>query len=177
MLRVTGGKYRGANLYCPRNIRPTSGRIKEYIFAKIGDAVENAKTLDLFAGSGALGIEALSRGAETAVFVDIARAAIEALHRNLTKLGIQAPIVRKDAFKFIAAYKNAPFDLILADPPYTKFNPADILKAVEESKLLNPAGLLVIEMASNSVPPQSESFALESFKKLGDTAVGVWRKT
>ena len=176
MLRVTGGKYCGAHLHCPPKIRPTSGRIKEYIFSQVGEKALEARVLDLFAGSGALGIEALSRGASEAVFVDLSRHSFETVRKNLAKLKIKAKAVRREAFKFINGYDGAPFDIILIDPPYDKVKPLFLLRAVEESKLLAPEGLLVMEMDGRAPAPDAETLTLISFKKMGDTAVGMWER-
>ena len=174
MLRVTGGNYRGTLLYCPPNIRPTSGRIKEYIFSQVGQFTIGASVLDLFAGSGALGIEALSRRAGKAVFVDKSRRACQAVYKNLNKLGIEAKVSHIDALKFIRYYKSEPFNLIFIDPPYDEFHPETIIKAIEEVEILNEGGHLIYELKAGQQEPETTSLLLTSFRTLSDTTVGIW---
>jgi 16S rRNA (guanine(966)-N(2))-methyltransferase RsmD len=121
-VRVIAGAYGGRELVAPRGrtTRPTSDRVREALFSILGEATAGARVLDLFAGSGALAIEALSRGAEQATLVDSAAAAIEAIRRNLEGLGIEAELVRAPALKWLqAAQKHArQYDLVFLDPPY-----------------------------------------------------------
>jgi 16S rRNA (guanine966-N2)-methyltransferase len=122
-LRVVAGSARGRRLETPpgNDVRPTSDRVREAVFNALGsqDALRDAVVLDLFAGSGALGIEALSRGAGRAVFVDAARRALDAVRANVAAAGMEArsQVVQSDALDFLAA-ATARFDLVLADPPY-----------------------------------------------------------
>jgi 16S rRNA (guanine966-N2)-methyltransferase len=118
-VRVVAGTYGGRRLRAPRGTRtrPTSDRVREALFSMLGD-VEGARVLDLYAGSGALGIEALSRGAASAVFVDRDSAAVAAIRRNLEDLGVaSADVVRRDALAFLGGC-DASFDLVFCDPPY-----------------------------------------------------------
>ena len=122
-MRVVAGTARGIRLVAPagHGTRPTSDRVREATFNALGSLglIEGASVLDLFAGSGAMGIEALSRGAAAATFVDNERSAIEAIHANLaaTKLASSATVVRGDAARF-ATRESARFDLAVADPSY-----------------------------------------------------------
>jgi len=120
-MRVIGGIHGGRELVAPkgRDTRPTSDRVREALFSILAD-VTGARVLDLFAGSGALAIEALSRGAAQATLVDSSHAAIEAIRRNLESLQIEAELVRQPAARFLErARKNARhYDLIFLDPPY-----------------------------------------------------------
>ena len=119
-MRIVAGRYGGRRLRAPRGdvTRPTADRVREALFSILGD-VTGLRVLDLFAGSGALGIEALSRGAEEAVFVDKAPGAVAAVWANLETLGLEARVHRRAALAFLdaAAGKEA-FDLIFCDPPY-----------------------------------------------------------
>jgi 16S rRNA (guanine966-N2)-methyltransferase len=118
-VRVVAGTYGGRRLRAPRGTRtrPTADRVREALFSMLGD-VAGARVLDLYAGSGALGIEALSRGAESAVFVDRDAAAVAAIRRNLEDLGVAgAEVVRRDALAFLAGLEPS-FDLVFCDPPY-----------------------------------------------------------
>ncbi|HET8977489.1 MAG TPA: 16S rRNA (guanine(966)-N(2))-methyltransferase RsmD [Solirubrobacteraceae bacterium] len=121
-MRVIAGTYGGRDLVAPRGraTRPTSDRVREALFSILGETVPGARVLDLFAGSGALAIEALSRGAAEATLVDDAPAAIGAIRRNLEALGVQAEVVRAPALRFLrsAQRRAREYDLVFLDPPY-----------------------------------------------------------
>jgi 16S rRNA (guanine966-N2)-methyltransferase len=112
------GEFRGRRLAAPRGARtrPTADRVREALFSMLGD-VSGARVLDLYAGSGALGIEALSRGADSAVFVERDPRAVAAIERNLASLGLEQQVVRQDAVRFLARAEGM-FDLVFCDPPY-----------------------------------------------------------
>jgi 16S rRNA (guanine966-N2)-methyltransferase len=119
-VRIVAGELRGRRLSAPpgRAIRPTSDRVREAVFSILGE-MSGLKVLDLFAGSGALGIEALSRGASEAVFVDSSAAAVAAVRKNLEALSLEARVHRRDALAFLAAAGNpGDFDVAFLDPPY-----------------------------------------------------------
>jgi 16S rRNA (guanine966-N2)-methyltransferase len=117
-VRVVAGEFRGRRLAAPRGARtrPTADRVREALFSMLGD-VTGARVLDLYAGSGALGIEALSRGASSAVFVDRDPRAVAAIERNLASLGLDEEVVRQDAGRFLRCGMGT-FDLVFVDPPY-----------------------------------------------------------
>ena len=117
-MRVVAGEFKGRRLQAPRGARtrPTADRVREALFAMLGD-VSGARVLDLYAGSGALGIEALSRGAESATFVERDRHALAALRRNLDAVGADALVVARDVERFLAR-QTGTFDLVFCDPPY-----------------------------------------------------------
>jgi 16S rRNA (guanine966-N2)-methyltransferase len=122
-VRVVAGRFGGRLLVAPRGARtrPTSDRVREALFSILGaDLVTGARVLDLFAGSGALGIEALSRGAAVAAFVDSSAAAVTAIRRNLTALGVEAEVRRQDALSYLKGTSQAArqYDLVFLDPPY-----------------------------------------------------------
>lgn len=120
-MRVIAGTFRGARLVAPRGsaTRPTSDRVREALFSVLG-SVEGDRVLDLFAGSGALAVEALSRGAASATLVDVSAVAIAAVWRNLEALGLQAEVRREDALAFLRGAREAgrDYDLVFLDPPY-----------------------------------------------------------
>jgi len=117
-VRVVAGEFKGRRLVAPRGTRtrPTADRVREALFSMLGD-VSGARVLDLYAGSGALGIEALSRGAESALFVERDQAALGALRRNLDAVGADADVRRQDVVRFLARPEGT-FDLVFCDPPY-----------------------------------------------------------
>jgi 16S rRNA (guanine966-N2)-methyltransferase len=117
-VRVVAGEFRGRRLAAPRGARtrPTADRVREALFSMLGE-VSGARVLDLYAGSGALGIEALSRGAGSAVFVERNARAAAVIERNLASLGLEQKVVRDDAMRFLARAEGT-FDLVFCDPPY-----------------------------------------------------------
>ena len=117
-MRVVAGRFKGRRLAAPRGTRtrPTADRVREALFSMLGD-VGGARVLDLYAGSGALGIEALSRGAGSAVFVERDAKAVAAIERNLAAVGVEETLVRQDVERFLARADGA-FDLVFCDPPY-----------------------------------------------------------
>ena len=119
-MRIVAGRYKGRRLHAPagRDTRPTADRVREALFQRLG-SLDGLRVLDLFAGSGALAIEALSRGARSAVLVDSDPRAVAAIRRNLEPLGADAEVQRRDALAFLRSYEGPPFDLVLLDPPYS----------------------------------------------------------
>lgn len=161
MLRVCGGKFRRQRLSAPKGLstRPTAGMLRETVFNICQHSIEGASFLDLFAGSGAMGIEALSRGAQRAVFVDQDRRAAQCIRENLQQLKIedQAQVLMLDAKKALknCAEKKLLFDFIYIDPPYGVMD-KDLLYAkrllllIDEWGLLNSAGTVFCEEASGA---------------------------
>src|SRR3954452_8003358 len=118
-MRVIAGAFRGRTLQAPRGrrTRPTADRVREAVFSMLGP-VDGLRVLDLFAGSGALAIEALSRGAAEAILVERDPRALAAISRNVEATGAAAAVRRRDALAWLRAYREAPFDLVFVDPPY-----------------------------------------------------------
>ena len=150
-MRVCGGELRGRPLRAPRGraTRPTSERARQGLFDWLGSGVAGARVLDLYAGSGALGIEALSRGAERAVFVERGRDALRELRRNLEDLGLaeRGRVIGVPVARALAqlAREGARFDLLLADPPYGRKEAPALAQAGDLVDILAPGGVLVIE--------------------------------
>ena len=119
-MRVIAGSAGGIRLTVPEtNLRPTMDRVKAAIFSSLGERVIGARVLDLFAGTGALGLEALSRGAASALFVDENRAAVQAIERNFQKTKLRGRVTKQEVFAFLNRQRsNETFDIIFADPPY-----------------------------------------------------------
>jgi 16S rRNA (guanine966-N2)-methyltransferase len=171
-LRISGGKLRGRRITGPRKgeeLRPTTERVREAVFSILGD-VSGARVLDLFCGTGALGIEALSRGAATATLVDsrpaLARGNVEAL-----ELGDRAEVVGEDTFKFLDRAPEASFDLVLCDPPYglAEHLATDIDPLLR--RVLAEGGRLMVETSPSAPLPIGLSVARE--RRYGDTLVRV----
>jgi 16S rRNA (guanine966-N2)-methyltransferase len=123
-MRVIAGHYKGRRLKAPpgQATRPTADRVREALFSILGDAVADARVLDLFAGAGTLGLEALSRGAASATFVESAPPALQALRANIQALGADAEVVRADALRWLRAASGdaRQYDLVFLDPPYRR---------------------------------------------------------
>jgi 16S rRNA (guanine966-N2)-methyltransferase len=117
-LRIVAGDFKGRRLRAPKGLRtrPTADRVREALFSMLGE-VAGARVLDLYAGSGALGLEALSRGAASAVFVDREARAVAAIAANLSSLGLEAEVRRQDVLRFLSRGRGG-FDLVFCDPPY-----------------------------------------------------------
>ncbi len=155
-MRIVAGSRKGARIFAPRgaDTRPTADRVREAAFNLIGP-VEDMAVIDLFAGSGAMGIEALSRGALRAVFVESDRTASKAIERNLEKLRLTgAAVVRMDAMTALAAEAAAGrrYDLVLVDPPYEMFSSVQTGLARYLPAVLEPGALVVVETAAPEEP-------------------------
>ena len=147
-MRVITGKARGIQLKTPDGMqtRPTADRVKEALFSIINFDVPGAKVLDLFGGTGQLGIEALSRGAESAVFVDAREDSCKIIRENLrrTKLEQQSKVIRSDYLDYLHRCKER-FDIILLDPPYAEAYLENALKCITEIDILQTDGIIVTE--------------------------------
>ena len=175
-MRVVAGSRKGHTLTAPRGLdtRPTSDRVRENIFNLVGP-VDGAKVLDLFAGSGALGIEALSRGASSAVFVEHDPDAVRTIERNLDRLRLTgARVVHGDVLRTIAqeATAGAKYDLVLVDPPYGMFTEIQPRLARHLPPLLSADGLLVVETDARIEPELT--LALRTSRKYGQTRVTLF---
>lgn len=149
-MRVIFGKYGGRKLtpFKPCHIRPTTDYVKEMIFNVLSESVRENSVLDLFSGTGGLGIEALSRGAKKTYFVDSSHISMKILRKNLQHLGIigSHEIQQIDIFRFLRQCNKA-FDLILIDPPFTKKIAHQVMESVAKSKTFHPGSSVVIEFS------------------------------
>jgi 16S rRNA (guanine966-N2)-methyltransferase len=175
-VRIIAGSRKGHKLSAPRGLdtRPTSDRVRENVFNLIGP-VDEAKVLDLFAGSGALGIEALSRGATSAVFVERDPEAVRAIERNLDRLGLTgARVVHGDVLHTIAqeATAGAKYDLVLVDPPYEMLNEIQARLARHLPPLLAADGVLVVETDARTEPELP--LPVRTSRKYGQTRVTLF---
>ena len=169
------GELRGRRLTAPpgRDIRPTADRVREALFSILGD-LTGLRVLDLFAGSGALGIEALSRGASEAVFVDRSRRAVAAVRGNLAVLALEARVHRRDALTFLAAGEDrSMFDIAFLDPPYDWADRlATPLAECLPARLTHDARIVT---ESNKRRPLLMPFPLVRERTYGDTRIAVYR--
>jgi 16S rRNA (guanine966-N2)-methyltransferase len=174
-MRVVAGELRGRKLIAPAggSTRPTADRVREALFSILGD-VSGLRVLDLYAGSGALGIEALSRGAAAAVFVDSSRVAVETIRRNLSELGLEAPVRRRDALVYLAeSAEQGAYDLVFADPPYDSALRVGPRLAQRLPPILSPGAVIVTE--SNKRAPLELPFPVLRERSYGDTRIAVHR--
>jgi 16S rRNA (guanine966-N2)-methyltransferase len=169
-MRVIAGVARGVPLAAPkdRSTRPITDRVKETLFGILGDRVPGARVLDLYAGSGAIGIEALSRGADSVDFVEHARPALAALRANLdrTRLGTAARVHALDVARFLER-EEGPWTLVVADPPYEAGAIVAPLRMVAER--LAPAGMLVLKHFWRTEPPTIPGVAMVRQRRFGET--------
>jgi 16S rRNA (guanine966-N2)-methyltransferase len=184
-MRVVGGRFRGRPLAGPKSnaIRPTADRLREALFNILhhayGDPVSGARVLDLFAGTGALGIEAASHGAAFVLFVDDGAEARALLRENVAVLGLGGVtgIFRRDAIKLGPAHPLEPFSLVFLDPPYGKNLAAAALASARDGGWLAPGALIVVEEATKSRFAAPEGFAKMERRAYADTEFVLLRAT
>lgn len=182
-MRIIAGELKGQTLKAVpgTTTRPTADKIKEAVFQVIGPFFNGGSVLDLFAGSGALGIEALSRGMDTAIFVDKQGKAIHIIKENLkmVKLQERAEVYRTDAQRALkaAAKRELQFDLILLDPPYKKVSYEELINEIIEKKLIKNHGVLYCEHdPAEYLPAQSDKLSIVKQEKYSNTiAVTIYR--
>ena len=179
-MRVITGKARGIGLKTPEGLqtRPTTDRVKEAIFSIIHFDIPGAKVLDLFGGTGQLGIEALSRGATSAVFVDQREDACKIIRENLrrTKLESQGRVIRSDYLDYLRRSREK-FDIILLDPPYAEVFLENALKCITEIDILQSGGIIVAERpVEKELPFEFEGFTRSKDYKYGKILLTIYRK-
>jgi 16S rRNA (guanine966-N2)-methyltransferase len=175
-MRIIAGERKGHTIFAPKGLetRPTSDRVRENVFNIVAPWVEGARVLDLYAGSGAMGLEALSRGAASAVFVEAEPQAIRVIERNLDKLRLTgARVARLDAITGLAqeAASGRKYDLVLADPPYSMTDYDALARYLP--LVLSEDGLVVLE-SSAKTEPELAGLAVQSTRKYGSTRVTVF---
>lgn len=180
-MRIIAGRYRGHPLTAPagRTARPTTDRVREALFSILGASVEDAAVLDLFAGSGALGLEAMSRGAARAVFVDASPRALVALRKNCARLGAEPVRVLRGRVEESLprlVKDGESFDLIFLDPPYRKGLASETLDRIDGS-LLRPGARVVAEHEAGATPPAVADGRLtaQDTRRYGDTVLTFYQ--
>ena len=182
-MRVIAGNLKGQNLKAVPGMatRPTTDKVKEAVFQVMGPFFEGGRVLDLFAGSGSLGIEALSRGMDTAVFVDKQAKAVHIIKENLkaVRMEEQSEVFRTDAHRAIkaAAKRSLAFDLILLDPPYKKLNYEQLFNEISENKLIKQGGVIYCEHdPSEQLPKETEALSIIKQQEYSNTiAITIYR--
>ena len=203
-MRITGGEFGGRNLKVPKSdtIRPTQDRVREALFNIIQFEVAGADFLDLFAGSGAVGLEALSRGAKSATFVEANRKHIAVLKENLgalgsSKVGVESnrvgtetarpsstlndtTVVAADCYRWLASYSGPGFSIGFADPPYAlgeERGYAQVLATLAECGVIRPSGLFIAEMTAVQKAEETPGWELIRDRTYGKTRLCIWRRT
>jgi 16S rRNA (guanine966-N2)-methyltransferase len=177
-MRVIAGAAGGIQLDVPKSgVRPTMDRVKAAIFSSLGEEVLGARVLDLFAGTGGLGIEALSRGAASALFVEENSAAVAAIERNLARTKLEGRVRKQDVFAFLrSAQMPQPFRIVFADPPYEKTKSggeftALLLESAELAGMLEPSGIFVLEKRPTEKMPPAPLWDITRARRYGATEV------
>ena len=181
-MRIITGKARGLKLTTPKNmdVRPTSDRVKESLFNIIGTKIVGTRVLDLFAGTGNLGLEAWSRGAEKVVFIDESQASLQLVRSNIAKAKAEkeTTVIKGNAVKVIAdlSTRGERFDFIFCDPPYNKGLPAQIIEQVAKYDIVAPGGYLVVEHSQHEILPELPiKLEIIRSEKYGETLISFLR--
>lgn len=178
-MKIISGKYKGRNLdgHNLDGTRPTMERVKESLFAIIQNHLDNAIVLDLFSGSGNLGIEALSEGASFAYLVDFNKKAVDTIKKNLNTIGIkEAEVINLDYKKALNYLKDKKIDLIFLDPPYKTDFIEQSIKLIDEYDMLNDDGLIICENDSLDKIVYPDNYEVVKDRKYGDKWVVILKK-
>ena len=203
-MRITGGEFGGRNLKVPKSdaIRPTQDRVREALFNIIQCEIAGADFLDLFAGSGAVGLEALSRGAKSVTFVEANRRHLAVLKENLGSLGSSrvdaesnrigtrtarptetlndTTVIAADCYRWLASYSGPGFSIGFADPPYAlgeEKGYASVLATLAERGVIRPSGLFIAEMTAVQKAEETPGWELIRDRTYGKTRLCIWRRT
>jgi 16S rRNA (guanine966-N2)-methyltransferase len=182
-MRIIAGRAGGIRLAVPKaGVRPTMDRVKAAIFSSLGEVIMDAQILDLFAGCGALGIEALSRGAAYVLFVDEDRESISAIEKNLAKTKFQADLRKQDVFDFLRRFSSTKkFRVIFADPPYQRMESGasyteKLLSCQALREIIEPDGFFVLEKHPSEKIPETKWWSAVRAKTYGATEVLFLRR-
>lgn len=186
MIRITAGEWKGRAIATPPNFstRPTQARLRQALFNSIQFSIPDAKVLDLFAGSGSLSFEALSRGAASAVLVENHRSALEAIAKNIRdlKIGTQIRLIKEDVMKSVPLLlRSAPFDFVFADPPYAEGWEMRLLEEFPWSQLLTEEGVFCLEWGAQKskiefVPEETDHLVKIREKVYGDSVLSSYQR-
>jgi 16S rRNA (guanine966-N2)-methyltransferase len=180
-MRLTGGEGKGRKLVDPpAHVRPTGSRAREVLFNIWRSEVPGARVLDLYAGSGILGLEALARGACAAHFVERDRKALQTIQRNLEicRFHDKAELVRGEVLGWLRAGPvEGPWDLVVADPPYGEEVAGELLAALSGQRLLAEGGEVMVELPARREPPVPRGWTLRDSRRLGDTLLAFYQAT
>ncbi|SFL58246.1 16S rRNA (guanine(966)-N(2))-methyltransferase RsmD [Salibacterium qingdaonense] len=181
-MRVISGKYKGKPLRAVQGMktRPTSDKVKEAVFQLIGPYFEGGAVLDLYAGTGGVGIEALSRGLNQAVFVDKHPRALKVIKQNLHQAGVkeETEVYRSEAERALTALtkRQRSFDYIFMDPPYADDPIPALLGIISEENLLRPNGIIICEHSSAAeLPAHINRLEQQAVRRYGDTSISIYR--
>lgn len=187
-MRITGGEFGGINLKVPKSdaIRPTQDRVREAVFSMLQSEIPGCDFLDLFAGTGSAGLEALSRGATSATFVERDARHIACLNENIAKVlkaarSQAATVVRADAYRYIASYAGAGFSVVFADPPYAlgeERGYAGVLETLASREVVRRGGIFVAEMTAAQASEEApKDWQLIKDRTYGKTRICAWRRS
>ena len=178
-MKLISGKYKGRNIvgYDINGTRPTMDRVKESLFAMIQNYIDNSNCLDLFAGSGNLGLEALSNGASSCTFIDNNKIANKTIKDNLTRLDIKEYNLYLTDFKLFLKETKDKYDLIFVDPPYKTNYIIDAVTLIEKYDLLKDNGLVILESDSKDKLIYSDYYSVLKERKFGDKFILILIKS
>ena len=180
-MRITSGRLKGRTLKVPKSdlIRPTTDRVRESLFAVLENLIdfEEITVCDVYAGSGSLGFESYSRGASTIHFVEKNFVIYKNLYKNIETLGLreQCKVFKTDAVKFSKMKNHSAYDLILADPPFFKYDVHIVVENFLKNGFLNEDGLLIVERSIQTESKDVEAFGKKAFKKIGDSLIYLFK--
>jgi 16S rRNA (guanine966-N2)-methyltransferase len=180
-MRIISGRFKGRRLvnFKADHIRPTTDRVKESVFNKLQGYLENARVLDLFAGTGNLSCEAISRGAQSVDAVELSKKSIAIIRDNLKLLEIEneVNVINDDVLKYLRKYSGPPYDLILADPPFTEKLANSVLEALATCPAVGPDTVIMLEASSHeTVLEQYPGLTLTDQRDYGDKRITFWNK-
>lgn len=180
-MRIIAGKWRGRRLvtFKADHIRPTTDRVKESVFNKLQGEWDGARVLDLFAGTGNIGFEALSRGATEVVAVELSAKSIDIIRRNVAELevGKEHRVIKDDVHRWLERYEGEPFSIIMADPPFTESLAHRTLELLSTSKVVGPITTVVVEASSHErVDETYPGLHCADRRDYGDKQISFWTK-
>ncbi|MBR4614725.1 MAG: 16S rRNA (guanine(966)-N(2))-methyltransferase RsmD, partial [Kiritimatiellae bacterium] len=180
-VRISGGEFRGRVLSVPKglDVRPTQDRVREALFNILMHDIAGARFLDLFAGSGAVGLEALSRGASSATFVEQNARHVAFIRANAAMLKVSPEILSADAYLYISSFSGTPFDIVYADPPYALGEErgfSEMLKTLADRNAVRPGGLFIAETTSRQSLAEVPGWDLCRDREYGKTRLLIWKR-